>query len=47
MNSSDVDVAIETNSSFLIGQNNMTTTKLKGWIDEVCVCQYKDSTHTG
>ena len=48
MNSSaDVDVGLETNSSFLIGQNNMTLATLKGWIDEVRVCQYKDSSHTG
>lgn len=37
VNSSNVDVAIEVNSSFLIGQNNITSAKLKGWIDEVVV----------
>lgn len=37
VNSSNVDVAIEVNSSFLIGQNNITSAKLKGWIDEVAV----------
>ena len=44
VNSSNIDVAIETNSSFLIGQNNITSAKLKGWIDEVDICNI--SIHT-
>ena len=35
VNSSNLDLVIEANTSILIGQNSKDSRKLKGWIDEV------------